>query len=121
MMKQLRHYECTTLFDLCSFSYLILQAKSEEQLASERAFLEAERVWLVHKDGFAGAGLLSNKDDGVAPSEEEEEGRVRVQLDYNGDVIEVEEDDVERANPPALDKCEDLAQLRYSIISFLKN
>ncbi len=120
MMKQLRHYECTTLFDLCSFSYLILQAKSEEQLASERAFLEAERVWLVHKDGFAGAGLLSNKDDGVAPSEEEE-GRVRVQLDYNGDVIEVEEDDVERANPPALDKCEDLAQLRYSIISFLKN
>ena len=76
-------------------------------------------MWLVHKDGFAGAGLLSNKDDGgVAPSEEEE-GRVRVQLDYNGDVIEVEEDDVERANPPALDKCEDLAQLRY-VDFFLK-
>ncbi|XP_059090834.1 unconventional myosin-XVIIIa-like isoform X2 [Tigriopus californicus] len=86
--------------------FKIHKAKSEEQLASERAFLEAERVWLVHKDGFAAAGLL--KDDGDVP-----EGKVRVQLDYNGDIIEVEEDDVERANPTGFDKVEDLAQLRY--------
>lgn len=64
------------------FLYVYFQAKSEEQLASEKAFLEAERVWLVHKDGFAAAGLL--KDDGDVP-----EGKVRVQLDYNGDIIEV--------------------------------
>ena len=64
-----------------------MQAKSEEQLASEKAFLEAERVWLVHKDGFAGAGLLKDKKE--SGSGEEEEGKVKVQLDYNGDVIEV--------------------------------
>lgn len=37
---------------------------------------------------------------------------VRVQLDYNGDIFNVEEDDVELANPPGFDKVEDLAQLR---------
>ena len=84
-----------------------MQAKSEEQLASEKAFLEAERVWLVHRDGFAPAGLL--KDDG----NEVPEGKVRVQLDCNGDIIEVDEDDVEKANPPGFDKVEDLAQLRF--------
>jgi hypothetical protein len=59
-----------------------LQAKSEEQLESEKAFLEAERVWLVHKDGFVAAGLLKRSDS-------TQEGKVRVQLDYNGDIIEV--------------------------------
>ena len=59
-----------------------MQAKSEEQLASEKAFEEAERVWLVHKEGFAAAGLLER-------TPHLPEGRVRVQLDYNGDIIEV--------------------------------
>ena len=57
-------------------------------MASEKAFLEAERVWLVHKEGFAAAGLLKNDDDnesGATPGE----GKVSVQLDYNGDIIEV--------------------------------
>ena len=83
-----------------------LQAKSEEQLASEKAFLEAERVWLVHRDGFAPAGLLKDDNDSA-------EGKVKVQLDCNGDIIEVDEDDVEKANPPGFDKVEDLAQLRF--------
>ena len=30
--------------------------------------------------------------------------KVKVQLDCNGEVIEVDEDDVERANPPGYDK-----------------
>eukprot|EP00095_Tigriopus_kingsejongensis_P008531 maker-scaffold81_size397536-snap-gene-1.16 protein:Tk08531 transcript:maker-scaffold81_size397536-snap-gene-1.16-mRNA-1 annotation:"hypothetical protein CB1_000765096" len=82
-------------------------ARSEEQLANEKAFLDAEKVWLVHKDGFAGAGLLKGT------QEDTPEGKVRVQLEYNGDIIEVEEDDVEKANPSDFDKVEDLAQLRY--------
>ena len=68
-------------------------------------------MWLVHKEGFAAAGLL--KDDDADCQDEASEGKVRVQLDYNGDIIEVEEDDVEKANPPSFDKVEDLAQLRY--------
>ena len=93
------------------------QARSEEQLASEKAFLEAERVWLVHKDGFAAAGLLKSDENtenqGPHHNADDNEGKVRVQLDYNGDIIVVEEDDVEKANPPSFDKVEDLAQLRY--------
>ncbi len=61
----------------------MFQAKTEEQVASEQAFLDAERVWLVHKEGFAAAGQL--KDEENPPPE----GRLRVQLDYNGDIIEV--------------------------------
>ncbi|XP_040579720.1 unconventional myosin-XVIIIa isoform X2 [Lepeophtheirus salmonis] len=82
------------------------KAKSEEQLNSEKSFLEVERAWLVHKDGFSSASQLKSDQD--LP-----EGKVRIQLDYNGDVLEVEEDDVEKANPPGYDKVEDLAQLRY--------
>ena len=41
------------------------------------------------------------------------EGRVRVKLDYNSEVVEVDEDDVEKANPPSFDRVEDLAQLRW--------
>ena len=36
-----------------------------------------------------------------------------VKLDCNDEVIEVDEDDVEKANPPSFDRVEDLAQLRY--------
>lgn len=90
------------------------QAKSEEQLASEKAFLEAERVWLVHRDGFAPAGLLKDGAASSVPTEDSDGvNKVKVQLDCNGEVIEVDEDDVERANPPGYDKVEDLAQLRY--------
>ena len=81
-----------------------MQAKTEDQLENEKAFLEADRVWLIHRDGFAAAGLLKDKAG---------EGMVRVQLDSNGDIFDVEEDDVELANPPGFDKVEDLAQLRY--------
>jgi myosin-18 len=59
------------------------QAKTEEQVATDRAFLEAEKVWLVHKEGFAAGRLLK---DAEAPAAE---GKVGVQVDYNGDVIEV--------------------------------
>ena len=95
-----------------------MQAKSEEQLASEKAFLEAERVWLIHRDGFAPAGLLKSQNNNAISSggndsdlDNLEVKKVKVQLDLNGEVIEVDEDDVERANPPGYDKVEDLAQV----------
>ena len=99
-----------------------MQAKTEDQLENEKAFLEADRVWLIHRDGFAAAGLLKdeakgtnddNNVDGEGGEGRPAEGMVRVQLDSNGDIFEVEEDDVELANPPGFDKVEDLAQLRY--------
>ena len=44
----------------------------------------------MHRDGFASAGLLKNdKERGKENEGIEEDGKVRVQLDYNGDIIEV--------------------------------
>ncbi|XP_026581670.1 unconventional myosin-XVIIIa-like, partial [Pseudonaja textilis] len=41
------------------------------------------------------------------------EGKVKVKLDYDGTVLEVDEDDIEKANPPSCDRLEDLASLVY--------
>ena len=85
----------------------MLQAKSEEQLASEKAFLEAERVWLIHRDGFAPAGLLKSQNNNAISSggndsdlDNLEVKKVKVQLDLNGEVIEVDEDSHSKYIPP---------------------
>ena len=78
--------------------------------------MEGENVWLVHRDGFAAGRQLRETEDG----EPLPEGRVRVKLDYNGEVVEVDEDDVEKANPPSFDRLEDLAQLRSVIAILIK-
>ncbi|XP_061197943.1 unconventional myosin-XVIIIa-like isoform X2 [Saccostrea echinata] len=83
-------------------------ARSETEVQSEKAWLEAEKVWLVHKGGFASASII--KGNGMSPLPE---GRVRIKLDHGGDVLEVDEDDVEKANPPQFDRAEDLASLRF--------
>ncbi|XP_078338723.1 unconventional myosin-XVIIIa-like isoform X7 [Crassostrea virginica] len=86
----------------------VSEARSETEVQSEKAWLEAEKVWLVHKGGFASASIV--KGNGMAPLPE---GRVRIKLDHGGDVLEVDEDDVEKANPPQFDRTEDLASLRF--------
>ena len=73
----------------------IFQAKSEAQLASEKAWLSAERVWLVHKGGFAAARLQRGTENG-GEGEGLGEGKCRVKLDYGGEILEVEEEDVEK-------------------------
>ncbi|KAM6464667.1 unconventional myosin-XVIIIa isoform 4-T6 [Liasis olivaceus] len=83
-------------------------AKTEEQIAAEEAWYETEKVWLVHKDGFSLASQLKTDAAGILP-----EGKVKVKLDYDGAVLEVDEDDIEKANPPSCDRLEDLANLVY--------
>ena len=76
------------------------QAKTEDQLASERAWLDAEQVWLVHKDGFSAARLLRTPAAGPGSSAAEMDppapGRVRIRLQDTGETIEVDEDDIEK-------------------------
>ncbi|XP_066492614.1 unconventional myosin-XVIIIa isoform X2 [Tiliqua scincoides] len=84
------------------------QAKTEEQIAAEEAWYETDKVWLIHKDGFSLASQLKTDAAGLLP-----EGKVKVKLDYDGAVLEVDEDDVEKANPPSCDRVEDLASLVY--------
>ncbi|XP_054857427.1 unconventional myosin-XVIIIa isoform X3 [Eublepharis macularius] len=83
-------------------------AKTEEQIAAEEAWYETDKVWLVHKDGFSLASQLKTDAAGLLP-----DGKVKVKLDYDGAVLEVDEDDVEKANPPSCDRAEDLAGLVY--------
>uniref|UniRef100_A0A8C3JWJ4 Myosin XVIIIA n=1 Tax=Calidris pygmaea TaxID=425635 RepID=A0A8C3JWJ4_9CHAR len=83
-------------------------AKTEEQIAAEEAWYETDKVWLVHRDGFSLGSQLRLEEGSPLP-----EGKVKVKLDHDGTVLEVEEDDVEKANPPSCDRAEDLASLLY--------
>ncbi|XP_064022087.1 unconventional myosin-XVIIIa isoform X10 [Pogoniulus pusillus] len=83
-------------------------AKTEEQIAAEEAWYETEKVWLVHRDGFSLGSQLRPEEGSLLP-----EGKVKVKLDHDGAVLEVEEDDVEKANPPSCNRVEDLASLLY--------
>ncbi|XP_047191395.1 unconventional myosin-XVIIIa isoform X4 [Scophthalmus maximus] len=83
------------------------QVKTEEQIAAEQAWYGSEKVWLIHKDGFSLATVVKTE-DGSLP-----EGKVRIKLEHDGTVLDVDEDDIEKANPPSYDRSEDLASLLY--------
>ncbi|XP_021086844.2 unconventional myosin-XVIIIa isoform X28 [Mesocricetus auratus] len=82
-------------------------AKTEDQIAAEEAWYETEKVWLVHKDGFSLASQLKSEQLSLP------EGKVRVKLDHDGAILDVDEDDIEKANAPSCDRLEDLASLVY--------
>ncbi|XP_037605539.1 unconventional myosin-XVIIIa-like isoform X6 [Sebastes umbrosus] len=83
------------------------KGKTEEQITAVRAWYNTEKVWLVHKDGFSMATLLKTE-AGSLP-----EGKVKIRLESDGSLLDVDEDDVEKANPPMFDRVEDLASLQY--------
>lgn len=104
------------------------QAKTEEQIAAEEAWYETEKVWLVHRDGFSlgesfprhskpprpgcsiprraarhgpAERLVPLAGSQLRPEQGSPlpEGKVKVKLDHDGAVLEVEEDDVEKVGP----------------------
>ncbi|XP_077150424.1 unconventional myosin-XVIIIa isoform X3 [Ranitomeya variabilis] len=83
------------------------QAKTEEQISAEQSWYETEKVWLVHKDGFSLANKLNAENSNLP------EGKVKIRLENDGTILDVDEDDVEKANPPSHDRVEDLASLVY--------
>ncbi|XP_029303597.1 LOW QUALITY PROTEIN: unconventional myosin-XVIIIa-like [Cottoperca gobio] len=85
----------------------VSDGKTEEQITAEKAWYNTDKVWLVHKDGFSIATLLKTK-AGSLP-----EGKVKIRLDSDGSLLDVDEDVVEKANPPMFDRVEDLASLQY--------
>ncbi|XP_035196038.1 unconventional myosin-XVIIIb isoform X2 [Oxyura jamaicensis] len=80
---------------------------ADQDQAPRDVWYEAEKVWLLQRDGFTLATQL--KPDVGTP--ELPLGRVRVRLEADGSVVEVDEDSVQRSNPPSLDLAEDLASL----------
>ncbi|XP_047186488.1 unconventional myosin-XVIIIa-like isoform X4 [Scophthalmus maximus] len=83
------------------------KGKTEEQVTAEKVWYNTEKVWLVHKEGFSLATLLKTE-AGSLP-----EGKVKIRLESDGSLLDVDEDDVEKANPPMCDRVEDLASLQY--------
>nr|XP_057935134.1 unconventional myosin-XVIIIa isoform X3 [Doryrhamphus excisus] len=81
--------------------------KTEEQIAAEQAWYGSEKVWLVHKEGFSLATVVKTE-PGVLS-----EGKVRIKLESDDTILDVDEDDIEKANPPSYDRSEDLASLLY--------
>ena len=69
----------------------MLQTRSEADLKSEKEWLEAEKTWLIHRGGFSQVVLLKSDTAGLA------EGRVKVKVE-SGDILEVDENDIERVN-----------------------
>ncbi|XP_065595087.1 unconventional myosin-XVIIIb isoform X2 [Cyrtonyx montezumae] len=80
---------------------------ADQEQAPRDVWYEADKVWLVEQDGFMLATQL--KPDVGTP--ELPAGRVRVRRDADGSITEVDEDSVQRTNPPHLDLAEDLAVL----------
>uniref|UniRef100_A0A4X2KGM3 Myosin XVIIIB n=1 Tax=Vombatus ursinus TaxID=29139 RepID=A0A4X2KGM3_VOMUR len=74
----------------------------------EDRWYEAEKVWLVQKEGFTLATVL--KPDVGTP--ELAAGRVRLCIDADKSITEVDEENIHRANPPELDLAENLASLQ---------
>ncbi|CAH2003073.1 unnamed protein product [Acanthoscelides obtectus] len=81
------------------------EAKSEEHLANEKLWLESEKLWLMHRGGFTAAYKETENS--------QEPGKLKIRLETTGDVLSVDEDDIEKANPPQFDRAEDLASLRH--------
>ncbi|KAG5864255.1 hypothetical protein JTB14_030353 [Gonioctena quinquepunctata] len=67
-------------------------AKTDELLANEKLWLDAEKLWLMHRGGFAGARKESGSD--------QEQGKLKIRLESTGEILCVDEDDIEKANPP---------------------
>ena len=78
---------------------LFLQAKSDAQLDEDKAWLLAEKVWLVHKGGFASGKLLRTKQTSGANSGDSSDSATsccKVKLDAGATVLDVDEEDVEK-------------------------
>jgi len=81
------------------FHFLLLfyfQAKTDDDLASDKAWMVLERVWLVHRGGFAAARVLHAGMPGAEGVENLPEGKCRVKLEHGGEVLDVDEEDVEK-------------------------
>ncbi|KAM5191668.1 unconventional myosin-XVIIIb [Mantella aurantiaca] len=73
----------------------------------EDVWYETEQVWFVHKDGFTLATEL--KPDVGTP--ELPDGRVKIRIDAENLIIEVDEENIHRTNPSKFDYAEDLTTL----------
>ena len=70
------------------------QTKTEAEVASEKEWLEAEKVWVVHKGGFSGGRMLKS-----SPASPESDTTRKVKLDHGGEIMNIDEECVEKVGP----------------------
>uniref|UniRef100_A0A8C4R0L6 Myosin XVIIIB n=1 Tax=Eptatretus burgeri TaxID=7764 RepID=A0A8C4R0L6_EPTBU len=87
----------------------LMEPPKPEEEDDYYAWYEADRVWLVQKEGLVPATEL-RPDEGTP---EMPPGRLKLKLDERGLVLDVDEEDIEKANPSHLDQVEDLSSLLY--------
>lgn len=75
-------------------AFVCSQAKTDEEIAEERQWLQSEKVWVLFEGGYAGACLVGG--DQAPPRE----GKVRVRLDATGELLDVDQEDVDKVSPP---------------------
>ena len=56
------------------------------------AWLDAEKVWLNHSEGFSAGRLINKK------SEAQDDSTCLVKLDLGGEVIEIDEDQISKVS-----------------------
>ncbi|KAM8960687.1 unconventional myosin-XVIIIb [Pelodytes ibericus] len=97
------------------------QESPEKGKVSEDVWYETEQVWFVHKDGFTLATEL--KPDVGTP--ELADGRLKIRIDAENKILEVDEENIHRTNPSKFDYAEDLTTLislnESSIINTLQH
>jgi len=83
---------------LCKINDIFGQMRTDEQILSDKLWLSAEKVWLIHKGGFAAARALEQSDitDTEGIYEPVMDGKCRVILEHGGEVLIVNEDDIEK-------------------------
>ncbi|XP_069070803.1 unconventional myosin-XVIIIb [Pleurodeles waltl] len=94
---------------------------TDSEKMPEDVWYETEQVWFVHKDGFSLATEM--KPDVGTP--ELPEGRVRIRIDADNTIMEVDEENIHRTNPSKFDHAEDLSTLislnESSVINTLRH
>ncbi|XP_034938214.1 unconventional myosin-XVIIIa [Chelonus insularis] len=73
--------------------------------SGDQDWLTSEYIWLLHRGGFTLATRCGNADPDT--------GKLRIKLIPNSEELLVDEEDVEKANPPQFDMVEELSQLRF--------
>ncbi|XP_014681276.1 PREDICTED: unconventional myosin-XVIIIa-like [Priapulus caudatus] len=89
-----------------SVNYKHGEGRTEEQLSAEKRWQDEEHMWLMHRGGFSAARRLREDEATGLP-----EGKLTIRLQHGGEILQVDVEDVEKANPLQLDRTEDMSCL----------
>jgi myosin-18 len=94
------------------------KARTVAEVQKEKANVESNRMWLLHKGGYSAVNIVKlmqyNRSNlAMQTNLVRHQGRdtKRVKLENSDEILEVAEEDLEKANPPSMDQIEDVTDL----------